>query len=191
MEKRGIFSNEKCILYVGNEHPRKNVEGLVKAFYRLKKKYRRGLKIIKVGGSCWFGARSRLNALVDALGLQRDLIFSEFASEEHLIALYNAADVFVFPSFYEGFGLPVLEAMACGCPVVASNTSSLPEVVGDAGILVNPYNINGLANAMYEVLANEGLREDLTKRGLARAKRFSWEKTARETLKVYQEVHWQ
>ncbi|MBA7626717.1 Alpha-maltose-1-phosphate synthase [subsurface metagenome] len=97
--------------------------------------------------------------------------------------------MFVYPSLYEGFGLPPLEAMACGTPVITSNTSSLPEVVGDAGIMTDPYNVDGLANAMHEVLTNDGLSEDMIKKGLKRAKMFSWEKTAKETLKVYEETY--
>lgn len=103
--------------------------------------------------------------------------------------LYNAADLFVFPSFYEGFGLPPLEAMACGCPVITSNTSSLPEVVGDAGIMVDPHDVEGLADATHKILNNDGLKQDMIKRGLKRAKMFSWERCARETLDVYEDVY--
>lgn len=120
--------------------------------------------------------------------LQNDVIFTGYISDGDLPALYNAADLFVYPSLYEGFGLPPLEAMACGCPVITSNTSSLHEVVGDAGIMVDPYDVDRLADAMHKVLSNDGLREDMIKKGLERAEMFSWEKTARETLKVYEEV---
>jgi glycosyltransferase involved in cell wall biosynthesis len=117
--------------------------------------------------------------------LQNDVIFTGYISDEDLPALYNAADLFVYPSIFEGFGLPPLEAMACGTPVITSNTSSLPEVVGNAGIMVDPYDVDRLADAMYEVLSNVGLREDMIKRGLEKAKMFSWDKCARETLKVF------
>lgn len=126
---------------------------------------------------------------VDILNLQKDVIFSDYVPDEYLTLLYNAADLFVYPSLYEGFGLPPLEAMACGTPVITSNTSSLPEVVGDAGVMIDPYDVDGLAKAMFEVLTNEGLREDMRKKGLKRAKLFSWEKTAKETLKIYEEVY--
>lgn len=96
--------------------------------------------------------------------------------------------MFVFPSLYEGFGLPPLEAMACGTPVVCSNAASLPEVVGDAAVTVDPYDVDALAEAMQRVLADRDLREDLRARGLARARQFTWERTARETLAVYREV---
>ena len=101
---------------------------------------------------------------------------------------YNIADLFVYPSLYEGFGLPPLEAMACGCPVITSNSSSLPEVIGDAGLMIDPYNSNDLVDKMYQILTNKSLRTELCNKSLKRAKMFSWEKTARETWKVYEEV---
>jgi glycosyltransferase involved in cell wall biosynthesis len=108
--------------------------------------------------------------------------------EEDAPAIMNAASVFVYPSLYEGFGLPPLEAMACGTPVICSNASSLPEVVGDGGLLVDPRDVGALANAIARALADEGLRAQLRMRGLAQAQRFSWERTARETMAVYQSV---
>ena len=102
---------------------------------------------------------------------------------------YNAADVLVFPSFYEGFGLPPLESMACGTPVITSNTSSLPEVVGDAGIMIDPYDVDTLAKSMYQILTNDELKNDMVKKGLERAKMFSWEQAAKETSKMYEEVY--
>ncbi|GAH75739.1 unnamed protein product, partial [marine sediment metagenome] len=98
-------------------------------------------------------------------------------------------DLFVYPSFYEGFGIAALEAMACGTPVITSNASAFSEVVGDAGIMVDPYDVGGLAEAMRQVLTNKALRQDMIEKGLERVKMFSWEKTARETLKVYEEVY--
>jgi glycosyltransferase involved in cell wall biosynthesis len=187
LSKYGIADDTRYILHVGAESPRKNVEGLIKAFYKLKKVVK-GVKLVKAGGSHWQPARSRLLRLISDLNLSRDVIFTNYVSEEELIELYNGAELFVFPSFYEGFGLPVLEAMACGIPVMASNSSSLPEVVGEDGLVVDPYNIDALARAMYEVLTNEGLRYDIANAGLKRAKEFSWEKTAQETVKVYQEL---
>ena len=108
--------------------------------------------------------------------------------EADLPALYAGAAVFVFPSLYEGFGLPVLEAMACGTPVITSNTSSLPEVVGEAGILIDPRDVRALAEAVERVLADERLRAELRAKGVERARQFTWEKTARETLAVYRSV---
>ena len=182
--KQKYSLNFPFILYVGLLHPRKNIPSLIEAYYKLKlKKDDMEYKLVIAGknnGKCKdiFGTVGRLN-------LQKDVIFTGYVLDEDLPALYNATDLFVYPSLYEGFGLPPLEAMACGTPVITSNTSSLPEVVGDAGIMVDPYDVDGLADAMHEVLTNDGLREDMIKRGLKRAKMFSWEKCAKETLRVY------
>ena len=107
---------------------------------------------------------------------------------EELVYLYNAASLFVLPSFYEGFGLPPLEAMACGTPVIVSKVSSLPEVVGDAGLLVEPEDVEGLTVAMWRVLTDEKVRREMRAKGLKRAATFSWERAARETLAVYEKV---
>ena len=174
------------ILYVGGLAPNKNVKRLIQAFYKLKKQ---GInhKLILTGVKRW--KYKSIFETIEKLNLQKDVIFTGYVPDEDLPALYNAADLFVYPSLYEGFGLPPLEAMACGTPVITSNTSSLPEVVGDAGIMVNPYDVDELANKMYEVLTNDGLGEELSKKGLERAKLFSWKKCAEEHLKVYEEVY--
>jgi len=174
------------ILYVGGIGGQKNIPTLIKAFYKIKKL---GVpyKLVLTGKKRW--KYREIFKLVDKLNLQKDVIFTGYVPEGDLPALYNAADLFVYPSLYEGFGLPPLEAMACGTPVITSNTSSLPEVVGDAGIMVDPYDVDGLAKAMYEVLTNDGLREELRKRGLKRAKLFNWKKCAEEHLRVYEEVY--
>lgn len=132
---------------------------------------------------------NRLEEIVKELNMQKDVIFAGYVSDEDLIKLYNTASLFIRQVQYEGFGLPPLEAMACGCPVIASNVASLPEVVGDAGILVDPRDTDGWVKAMYEVLMDEGLRQEMIKKGLKRTKMFSWEKTAKETYKVYEEVY--
>jgi glycosyltransferase involved in cell wall biosynthesis len=178
--------NFPFILYVGTLDKRKNISTLIKAFHKLKK-YETKQKLVIAGEKGW--KYKELFETIDKLNLQKDVIFTGYVLDEDLPALYNAADLFVYPSLYEGFGLPPLESMACGTPVITSNTSSLPEVVGDAGIMIDPHNVNGLADAMHEVLTNDGLREDMIKKGLERAKMFSWEKCARETLKVYEEVY--
>ena len=177
----------KFILYVGNIEPRKNIEGILKAYYRLRKKQlSKEYKLILVGKP-WKGYSKVFN-LSRKLKLQKDVIFTNYIDNKDMPIIYNLAECLVYPSFYEGFGLPPLEAMACGCPVVVSNTSSLPEVVGDAGIKVDPCNINEIADAIYEILINDDLKHELVKRGLKRAKLFSWEKAAKETLKVYEGV---
>ncbi|EHP84940.1 glycosyltransferase family 4 protein [Methanotorris formicicus] len=178
--------NYPFILYVGGLEPKKNISTLLKALYKLKKQ---GIKhkLVITGEKRW--KYKSIFETIEKLNLQKDVIFTGYVPDEDLPALYNAADLFVYPSLYEGFGLPPLEAMACGTPVITSSTSSLPEVVGDAGIMVNPYDVDELAKAMYEVLTNDGLREELSKKGLERAKLFSWKKCAEEHLKVYEEVY--
>jgi glycosyltransferase involved in cell wall biosynthesis len=109
-------------------------------------------------------------------------------SDEELVWLYNAAQVFVFPSFYEGFGLPPLEAMACGTPVIVSNVSSLPEVVGDAGLIIDPTDANDLTVAIWRLLSDQALREEMIDKGFRRAALFSWERAARETLELYRRL---
>lgn len=126
--------------------------------------------------------------MVEKLGISKYISFTGGLTDTEIVSLMNAADIFVFPSLYEGFGLPPLEAMACGTPVVASNAGALPEVVGDAALLVNPENVEDIASAIERVLTNAKLREELIKRGFERVKRFSWEKTAIDTLRVYESV---
>jgi glycosyltransferase involved in cell wall biosynthesis len=143
-------------------------------------------KLILAGGLGW--RYEGLFALVEELGLQDDVLFPGFIPYGELPLWYNAADLFVFPSLYEGFGLPPLEAMACGVPVIASHASSLPEVVGEAGSLVDPLDVEGLAGAMARVLGDGTLRTEMRERGLARAKQFSWLETAKGTATVYDRV---
>jgi glycosyltransferase involved in cell wall biosynthesis len=177
--------NFPFILYVGTLEPRKNIPNLLNAFYKIKKQ---GIahKLVIAGGKGW--KYKEIFETIEKLNLQNDVIFTGYVPDEDLPGLYNAADLFVYPSLYEGFGLPPLEAMQCGTPVITSNTSSLPEVVGDAGIMVNPHDIGELANKMYEVLTNKDLRKELSKKGIERAKLFSWKKCAEETLKVYESL---
>lgn len=173
------------ILYVGNVELRKNIPILIKSFFQLKK---RGFKhkLVLIGN--FKHGFEKIKELVNVLGLYNEVIFMGYVPESDLVKFYNAAELFVFPSIYEGFGLPPLEAMACGCPVITSNTSSLPEVIDDAGILIEPYEYGTLADQMQEVLINDSLREDLSKKSLKRSKMFTWKKTAYETWKLYKEV---
>jgi glycosyltransferase involved in cell wall biosynthesis len=174
------------ILFVGTLEGRKNVPQLINAFYEVKKM---GLnhKLILVGMKGW--KSEPIFEAIEKLGLKDEIIFPGYIPTSDLVKLYNVADVFVYPSLYEGFGLPPLEAMSCGCPVITSNTSSLPEVVGDAGILVDPHDTDGLAKAIYEVLSDNELRNQLVENSLERAKMFSWEKVAQETWKVYENMY--
>jgi glycosyltransferase involved in cell wall biosynthesis len=188
LKKWNIESDYKVILYVGSEEPRQNVDILIKAIARLKKQFPK-IKLVKIGDSHLFGAREKLLNLINELNLQNDVIFTGYVLEEDLPKWYNAADLLVYPCAYAGFGLPPLEAMACGTPVITSNTSALPEVVGDAGIMVNPDNIEELAAEMYNVLANDGLSKDMSNMGLKRAKLFKWGESAKKTLKTYKEIN--
>jgi len=179
------------LLFVGSEHPRKNFVGLLRAFSRLKRRGEfRNLKLLKVGKAGGTEAQFREHSLraVSELGIAPDVIFTDYVAEEDLPAYYSGAECFILPSLYEGFGFPPLEAMACGCPVIVSNVASLPEIVGDAALKVNPDNADSLACAISLVLTDERLRQELVARGLERAGEFSWERAASETLDVYESV---
>jgi len=173
---------ERFILYVGTIEPRKNLTILLEAYQALRSQGS-NFKLVIVGKKGWLykGFFQRLREL----GLEGEVVFPGFVPDEDLPALYSAANLFVFPSLYEGFGLPPLEAMACGTPVIASNVSSLPEVVGEAGIMVEPRDVRALAEAMERVLMDN---REVGEKELQQAARFSWERAARETLLVYAEV---
>lgn len=176
------------ILYIGSERPRKNLGGLFEAFARLKEQFPE-LRLVKVGipGRSKDYRRDTMRKL-DSLRITQDVIFVDHIPELDLAYYYSSAALLAYPSFYEGFGFPPLEAMACGCPVVTSNTSSLPEVVGKAGIMVNPHDTHGLIEAMRQVLTNSELRDDMVRKGLQQAKKFFWEEAARQTMEVYEMV---
>ncbi|TCW40349.1 glycosyltransferase involved in cell wall biosynthesis [Thermohydrogenium kirishiense] len=171
---------QKFVLYIGNLKPHKNITNLIKAI----KKINQEIMLVINGES-----NEILNKIIKENNLENKVKFIGYVDDDDLPALYNLAELFVYPSLYEGFGLPPLEAMACGCPVITSNTSSLPEVVGEAGIMVNPYNVEEIARAIDLVLLNENLRREMIEKGLKQAKKFSWRKTAEETLKVYEDVY--
>lgn len=176
------------ILYVGSERSRKNLDRLIEAFSLLKREFPE-LRLVKIGmsGRSEEYRRHTMRKL-DSLGITQDVIFIDHSSEVDLALYYSSALLLAYPSLYEGFGLPPLEAMACGCPVVTSNTSSLPEVVGRAGIMVDPYHTNSLVQAMREVLTNNKLRDEMMRRGLEQSKKFSWDRAAEQTQEVYDEV---
>ena len=188
LSRYGFQSDDRIILYVGSEEPRKNLSLLLKAMNELKSS---GfpVKLLKVGIPQFGGDRKLLIDTINGLDLQKDVIFAENVPETDLPLFYNAADVFVFPSVYEGFGLPPLEAMACGCPVIAANATSIPEVVGDAGILIDPMDESGLADAIRNAIINQNLRKKLIHDGLVKSQSFSWWKAAKETEEVYREMH--
>lgn len=174
--------NKGIILYIGNTRSYKNLPRLIKAFQIFQEEVR-GFQLV-IGSGDKRNMRS-LNKMISHLNLKQDVIFTGPLKDEDIITLMSSAEVFVFPSLWEGFGLPPLEAMACGLPVVASRAGSLPEVLEDAAYLVNPENEEDIANGIKEVLTNNALRKHLIQKGLERVKLFFWEKTARETLGVY------
>jgi glycosyltransferase involved in cell wall biosynthesis len=174
------------ILYAGNIKPHKNLERLIEAFHQLRRSGFDELKLLIIGDE--ISKYATLRRAVHRYKLHKHVRFFGFVSDQTLAALYRLAAVFVFPSLYEGFGLPPLEAMASGTPVVTSNVSSLPEVVGDAALLIDPYSPEAIANGIRMVLTDPVLREDLRTRGLARAKEFSWARSVERVRAIYAEV---
>lgn len=183
--KYGIHS--KYLLYIGGLSHRKNVKNLILAFWRIQKDIPEDYKLVIVGKM----ERSFKNliTLIETLDLKEKIIFTDFVPVPHLPYLYNAADLFVYPSLYEGFGLPPLEAMSCGTPVIASNLTSIPEVTGEAALLINPNDDISLASAIEKVLNNPEKLEQMSIHGLKQASKFTWESCARETLGVYEKLY--
>ncbi len=173
-------------LYVGNIKPHKNLERLIDAFNLVRRGGFERLELLIIGDQ--ISKYPRLRRAVDRHKLHKHVRFLGFVPDDTLAALYRLATVFVFPSLYEGFGLPPLEAMASGTPVVTSNRSSLPEVVGDAAVLVDPYSAASIAEGIQQVLGDASLRRALSERGLARARQFSWESSVRRIHEVYMDV---
>ncbi len=171
------------ILSVGTVQPRKNYSRLVQALANLRQG---GLDVglVIVGGRGWL--EDTIYQTIQETGMEEFVRFTGFAEEDDLPALYSGAVCCALPSLYEGFGIPVLEAMACGTPVVTSNISSLPEVAGDAGLLVNPYDVEELTEALQRLIEDSELRNDLIQRGFAQAKRFTWAESARHLRDIYQ-----
>jgi len=176
-------TGDEFILYVGKIERRKNLKTLIAAYVRLRQAGAIRAKLVLVGSHGWI--YDDIFAAARESGYAEELVFTEYVPAEDLVALYNAAALFVYPSLFEGFGIPPLEAMACGTPVVCSNASSLPEVVGDAALTVDPLDVEGLAGAVARVLSDATLRGELVARGLERAPLFSWDTTARIVRDVY------
>lgn len=180
---------DRFLLYVGDVTPNKNLPRLLDAVKELK------IPVVMVGKSLtlddydkdnfWNHDLNRVNELARE---NKKIIRLGFISNEDLVKIYNLATVFVMPSLYEGFGLPILEAMACGCPVVTSKEGSLKEVCDDSAYFVDAYNVDSIKNGISKVFKDESLRKELSKKGLENVKRFSWKKTAEETLEIYKEV---
>jgi glycosyltransferase involved in cell wall biosynthesis len=186
--RRQYAQGRRYVLAVGNIQPRKNLGRLVEAFAALAAQGTAGedVLLVIVGQSQWRG--SEVFQQVEMQGLTERVRFPGYVPDEDLPALYCGAEVFVYPSVYEGFGLPPLEGMACGTPVVCSNTSALPEVVGEAAALFDPYDVDALAQVLRDLLSNEARRQNLVAAGLARAAQFSWERAGQETVEVYREA---
>jgi len=186
--KAGYGIGGDYVLYVGTLQPRKNLGRLLEAYAIVRKQAKRGEApcLVIAGRKGWLYEHITLQ--VERLGLETEVIFPGYVPQDDLPALLSGARLFVFPSLYEGFGLPVLEAMACGTPVLCSNVSSLPEVAGDAALLVDPLDVKSIAEAMHRLLQEEGLRAQLVERGYRQVRQFSWDRCARETLAVLEDT---
>jgi glycosyltransferase involved in cell wall biosynthesis len=175
--------NRPYILALATHEPRKNLESVIEAYTIFRARGGRQLPLVFSGAEGW--KTRRLNELFTTSPYKKDIIVLGYVPDKHKPALYRGATAFVFPSFYEGFGLPVLEAMACGIPVITSVTSSLPELTHEAALLIDPMNVNDLASALHELIDEPGglaLRQILSKKGIERAQAFTWDKTAKKTL---------
>ena len=194
LERYGLRAGERFVLYVGGISPHKNLDTLVVAYERWRQRLGLGagaVSLVLVGdyvADVFHSSYPAIRQLIDTAGLQSLVRFTGFVPDADLRNLYSAADTLVLPSLYEGFGLPVLEAMACGTPVIASNAGALPEVVGDAGLLFDPHSPDALSDALGRVLGDVSLRNDLAARGRARAAQFTWAVSARAALAAFEEI---
>ncbi|MZK52795.1 glycosyltransferase family 4 protein [Clostridium beijerinckii] len=181
---------DNYILYMGTLEPRKNIESIIEAFSLFKKEdtmSNQNTKLVIAGKKGWLF--ENIFNLVNKLSLKDEVIFTDYIEEEDKSLIYNMASLFVFPSLYEGFGIPVLEAMASSVPVITSNVSSLPEVAGDAAILVEPKDIKSIAEYMGKVLVDKELRNNLIKKGHEQAKKFTWESSAKKLVNIYRDLY--
>ena len=177
---------DEYILYLGTLEPRKNISTLIKAFIKLKKEKKITEKLVIAGKKGW--NYENIYKIIYKNNFENEIIFTGYVDENEKPAIYQMSKLFVFPSLYEGFGIPVLESMASGVPVIVSNTSSLPEVVEDAGILVDPQKVEDIEISIYKVLTNEKLRTELIEKGLEQSKKFTWETSASKLYKIYDKV---
>ena len=177
---------ERFVLFVGTIEPRKNLPRLIQAYGKLRAAGGLPHKLVCVGPYGW--GYQAVRRMVEDLGLQDDVLLTGYVPFQDLAAIYNLSEIFVFPSLYEGFGLPVLEAMACGIPVITAANSSLTEVAGECAELVDPGKIDSIAEALHRLAAQPERRKELSALGLSRIGRFSWKRAARATLGVYRKV---
>jgi glycosyltransferase involved in cell wall biosynthesis len=182
--KYGI--EDKFILYVGGFSPRKNIKGLIQAFSTIKGKIEEPCKLVILGkkGRSYYDYRD----LAHSLHLKDDVIFTGYVPVEELPVFYNAASIFCYPSFYEGFGLPPLEAMACGTPTISSNVTSMPEILGDDAIYIDPHNVDDMAEKLLNLIEDENLQEEMALKGLKRSAMYSWKRTAVETIQILTKI---
>lgn len=173
-------------LYIGTIEPRKNLTRLIEGYSIFAKKYPDCPKLVMAGGKGWLN--DEIYNSIEKLGLKEKAMFTEYIPSEDMCALINGAMGFLFPSIYEGFGMPPLEAMACGVPVLTSNEASLPEVVGDSAIMVDAYNVNSIADGIAKLYTNENLRKELSVKGLAQAKKYTWENASKILYGIYEEL---
>lgn len=173
------------ILFLGTLEPRKNIPALLKAFAGIRNQIPHDLVLVGQRGWKW----DPIFKEIERLDLHSRVRWTGYVSDADRVIFYNAADFMVFPSWYEGFGMPLLEAMQCGCPVITSRVSAMPEVVGEAGILIDPGRVEDLQRAMLRLIHEPGLAEQMRKAGFEQAKQFSWEKSAQITLEVFEKVH--
>lgn len=178
--------NEPYLLYIGGFSARKNVKGIIDSFNKINSSLSKKYKLVLVGSLKDEGLN--LKQYAESLNIDNDVIFTGFVSDDDLPIIYNGADLFVYPSYYEGFGLPPLEAMSCKTAVITSNTTSIPEVTGDCALLVDPGNKDLLSENMFRVLEDDNLRNALTEKGYKRSLQFSWRQTALNTLNAYSSI---
>ena len=184
--KENYKINDPFLLYIGGFSSRKNVRNLILAFKDIEKDLKVPHKLLLCGSLKDEG--DALKDLVYSLGLQDKVLFTGFISDELLPVFYSAADAFVYPSLYEGFGLPPLEAMSCKTPVITSNTTSIPEVTGDSALLINPHDINDLSESIRKLVNDDDLKLELAEKGYKRSLQFSWKQTAEKTINAYKNI---
>lgn len=185
LQKKFKF-HQNYILYVGNLEPRKNIPSLIHAYYKLLKETNLPYQLVIAGQRGWH--YETIFDTVSKLGLEQQIVFTDYISQEDKAAFYQNASLFVFPSFYEGFGIPILEAMSAKVPVICSNTSSMPEVAGNAAVLINPKDIDSIASSMYQLLTNKELRTQKIELGKIQAEKFSWDKSAEKLVEIYKSL---
>lgn len=186
--KEKFHIKQEYFLYLGTLEPRKNIERLIKAYSELlRKSYSSQIpQLVLAGGKGWM--YESIFLIVQELKLEEKVVFTDYIENEEVPVLMSGAKAFVFPSLYEGFGMPPLEAMACGTPVITSNVSALPEIGKDAAILINPYSIEEITQAMQRILQEKSLKEELVQAGIKKAKTYTWASAAEILIQVYQEL---